>query len=56
MTEEQREALLSVKEIWYAQPNGSVSYDSLLKNTKEGPSGCTLEAMFAGYDNKNMKQ
>jgi len=56
MTKEQREALLSVKEVWYDQPSGSVSYDSLLDNTNEAPSGRTLQAIFSGYDNKNMKQ
>jgi len=47
---------MSVKEIWYDQPSGSVSYDSLLNNTKEAPGGRTLQAIFSGYDNKNMKQ
>jgi len=56
MTEKQRDALLSVKEEWYNQPSGSVSYDSLLNHTKEAPSGRTLQAIFVGYDNKNMKQ
>jgi len=56
MTEEQREALLSVKEIWYEQPSGSVSYESLMNSTKEAPSGRTFQAIFSGYDNKNMKQ
>jgi len=28
MTEEQREALLDVKDVWYDQPSGSVSYDA----------------------------
>jgi hypothetical protein len=56
MTEEQREALLSVKGVWYDQPSESVSYDSLLNNTNEAPSGRTFQAIFSGYDNKNMKQ
>jgi len=56
MTEEQRDAPLSVKEIWYDQPSGSVRYDALLNNTKEAPGGRTCQAIFAGYDNKNMKQ
>jgi len=45
MTEEQREALLSVKEVWYDQSSGSVSYNSLLNNTKEALSDCTLQAI-----------
>jgi len=47
---------MSVQEIWYDQPSGSVSYDALLNNTKETPSGRTCQAIFAGYDKKNMEQ